>query len=68
MEASKSTDIQIKDASAHLAEFDDGEVAVRADLSVAELLAALQSDDTSVQTYAVKNSEGLQKLVLLNYS
>lgn len=62
MEASKSTDIEIKAASAHLAEVVDVEVAVRADLSVAELLAALQSDDTSVQTYAVKNSEGVAKV------
>ena len=62
MEASKSTDIEIKAASAHLAAVAGLEVAVRADLSVTELLAALQSDDTSVQTYAVKNSEGVEKV------
>jgi sulfur carrier protein ThiS len=62
IEASKSTKIEVKDASAHLAEVVGKEVAVRADLSVAELLAALQSDDTSVQTYAVKNSEGVAKV------
>ena len=61
MEASKSTDIVVKAASAHLVAVAT-DVAVQADLTVAQLIAALESNDTSVQSYAVKNSEGASKV------
>jgi len=67
IEASKSTDVAVKAGSGHLVldvtlTPDDEEVFVRFDLNVAQLIGALESDDTSVQTYLVKNSEGSTKV------
>ncbi len=64
VQPSKSTEIEVKTGSENavtVIDLTEDELFVRADLTVQQLISALQSDDESVQTYVIKNSEGITK-------
>ena len=64
IEASKSAELEVKSGVAtHQVDIDldDDEIAVINGMNVTQLISAIQSDDTSVQSYTVRNSEGTTK-------